>query len=141
MRLKVLTLAVLTLTTTIFAQTRVKTIRVEPIVPMNTTPWEHDLAELVMAKLVTHLAAHGVSVVEGASDTPTDAILHVTYNATHRGDHDYHIEGPIRLVDMDGKVIWGDEVKSGAFVRSASTSFADSVAIKVEEFLARQGGR
>lgn len=140
MKLKVLILTVLTLTTTVFAQTKVKTIRVEPIVPINTTASEHELAELVMAKLVTHLAAHGVSVVEGASDTPTDAILHVTYNAT-LGDRGYHIEGPIRLVDMDGKVIWGDEVKSGVFVHSASTSFAETVAIKVEKFLARQGGQ
>ena len=87
------------------------------------------------AKLITNLTEARVSVVEGESDTPTDAVLKVSYRVRDDG---YRIEGPVRLTDSDGKVIWADDVRNSRFARSTSSSFVENVARKVEAFLFRQ---
>ncbi len=89
--------------------------------------------DLVTAKLISHLVEHGVNVLDGDSDHPTDAVLKVTY--TVRG---LHIEGPVRLTDVSGRVIWAGEASSLPFSHSASTSFAEAVALKVEDYLFKQ---
>ena len=107
------------------------TIRVAPLV--SNHPMEQEYADLMTAKLIAHLTAAGVSVVEGDSDMDTDAVLKVTYSV-----HDPYIEGPVRLTAIDGRVIWADEVRSRKFSHNASTSFAENVALKVEEFISKQ---
>jgi hypothetical protein len=72
-------------------------------------------------------------VLEEAEEQSADAVLKVTYS--QRGAY---LEGPVRLTDMHGNVIWADEARSKPFTRSASTSFAETVAQKVEDFLFKQ---
>jgi hypothetical protein len=117
-----------------FAQKPIKTIRVAPLVSNDCCG--QDLADLVTAKLISHLVEHGVNVLDGDSDHPTDAVLKVTY--TVRGAH---IEGPVRLTDVSGRVIWAGEARSLPFSHSASTSFAEAVAREVEDFLFKQSQR
>ena len=85
------------------------------------------------AKLVSHLVEHGVTVVEGKADLPTDATLKATY--IFRAGR---FEGPVRLTDRGGRVIWADEAQSTRSEHSASSSFAEAVALKVEDFLFKQ---
>jgi hypothetical protein len=114
---------------------KIHTIRVAPLV--SDQPMAQPYANLITAKLVSHLAANGVSVIEDESDTKIDAILKVNYMVTEVGTQ-YRIEGPVRLIDGDGKVIWADDVRNSHFARSASSSFAENVALKVEAFLSTQ---
>jgi TolB-like protein len=118
---------------------RIHTIRVAPLV--SNQPMQQSYADLMTAKLISHLTTAGVSVIEGESDTPTDAVLNVTFSVREVagvGGSWYHIEGPARLTDMDGKVIWADEAHNTKFAHSSSTSFAEDVARKVEAFLSTQ---
>ena len=112
-------------------QKPVKTIRVAPLVAED--PRQQGTADLMTAKLVSHLVEHGVTVVEGKADLPTDAILKATY--IFRAGR---FEGPVRLTDRGGRVIWADEAQSTRSEHSASSSFAEAVALKVEDFLFKQ---
>jgi hypothetical protein len=109
---------------------KIQTIRVTPLV--SNQQFYQEYADVMTAKLITHLTEAGVSVVEGESDTPADAVLKVSYLVRDDG---YRIEGPGRLTDVDGKVIWANEVRNTRFARSPSSSFAENVARKVEAFL------
>ena len=115
---------------------KIQTIRVAPIVA--NYPNDQDFANLVTAKLITHLVGAGVSVIEGESDTPTDAVLHVafTVRGPQTGFDGSHVDGPVRLTDTQGKVVWADEIRSNNFARNASSSFAENLARKLEAFLA-----
>jgi hypothetical protein len=115
---------------------KIHTIRVAPLA--SDQPSYQNYANLITAKLISHLAGAGVSVIEGESDTPTDALLTVNYLVRIDGDSGYHIAGPVRLTDGDGKVVWADEAHNSAFARSATSSFAENVARKVEAFLSTQ---
>lgn len=118
---------------------KIQTIRVAPLV--SNFPNSQDLADLITAKLISHLVAAGVSVVEGPSDIKTDAILKVTYMVREddgNGIKQLHFDGPVRLTTTEGKVIWADEVRNSPFSRSPSSSFAENVARKVEAFLSSQ---
>lgn len=117
-------------------QKKIQTIRVERIV--SAYPNEQDHADVITAKIISHLVKAGASVVEGASDADTDAVLKVTY--TERGNEDtgFHIEGPVRLTAIDGKIVWADEVRTRMFTRNASDNFAEIIAAKVAAFLAAQ---
>lgn len=115
------------------AQAPIKTVRVERI----ETLCCHDsqsTADLVTAKVISHLVAHGVTVLDGESDHATDSILHVTFVSNPNGT----LQGPARLTDAAGKVVWAGEARTAPFTRSASSSFAESIAKQVEEYLARQ---
>jgi hypothetical protein len=116
-------------------QKPIKAIRVERLVAEGCCG--QDLADLVTAKLISHLVEHGVVVLEGDSDHPTDAVLHVTYTMRTLPPF-VHIEGPVRLTDMSGRVIWAGEARSLPFSHSASSSFAEVVARQVEDFLFKQ---
>jgi hypothetical protein len=113
------------------------TIRVAPLV--SNYPMKQGRADEMTAKLIAHLTAAGVSVVEGKSDIPTDAILKVACDQRAGA----YIEGPVRLTDTHGRVIWADEVRGRSFAHDAEASFAEAVAIKVEMFLFKQqnGGK
>jgi hypothetical protein len=118
---------------------KIQTIRVAPLV--STYPGEQQYADLITAKLISHLVGAGVSVVEGASETPTDAVLKVTYmvqTTEDNGFKQYHFQGPVRLTDMNGKVVWADEIRNNPFAYSASSSFAENIARKVEAFISKQ---
>jgi hypothetical protein len=130
MKLKALIFGALLLTLPALAQ-KTTTIRVAPLVASH--PMEQEYADVMTAKLIAHLTSAGIAVVEGESDEDTDAVLKVTYS--QRGPY---LEGPVRLTDMHGRVIWADEIRSKPFTRSASTSFAETVAQKVEDFLFKQ---
>ena len=134
MKLKLLALGALLLTLPALAQ-KPYTIRVAPLV--SNHPMEQDMADVMTAKIIAHLTAAGVSVVEGESDTETDAVLKVSYvTRSNESSHVIRIEGPVRLTDIGGKVIWADEVRSRLFTRNPSSDFAENVALKVEAFLA-----
>src|SRR3954453_21043026 len=81
------------------------TVRVAPLV--SEEPYRQDLANLITAKLISHLVQSGISVVEPESDAKTDATLRITY-AVQEGDGNIHIGGAVRLVDSEGKVLWAD---------------------------------
>jgi hypothetical protein len=134
MKMKLVALGALLLTLPALAQ-KAYTIRVAPLV--SNHPMEQDMADVMTAKIIAHLTAAGVSVVEGESDTETDAVLKVSYlTRSNESSHVVRIEGPVRLTDIGGKVIWADEVRSRLFTRNPSTDFAENVALKVEAFLA-----
>ena len=90
------------------AQKPIKTVRVAPLVAEN--PRQQGTADLMTAKLISHLVAHGITVVEGKADLPTDAILHGAY--IFRAGR---FEGPVRLTDRGGRVIWADEARGTLF--------------------------
>jgi len=96
-------------------------------------PGDQSVANLITAKLISALTKRGLPVVEDEAD----AVLTGSYqiaSASRNGYTRYRIQGAMRLSDKDGKVLWGDVVTSGAFARSASSSFADNVAEKVAAF-------
>jgi hypothetical protein len=111
-----------------------KTIRVERLVAAE--PMNQDFADVMTAKLISHLVEHGVDVLDGESDATTNAVLHVTFQT--RGEGLTRIEGPVRLTDTNGRVLWAGEARSAPFSRSPSNSFAEVVAKEVEDFMARQ---
>ncbi len=113
------------------AQKPIHTIRVKPLTA--EYPGEQSLGDMITARLISHLVAHGIPVVEGESDQPTDAILKVT--CRFRAGR---WEGPVRLTDMNGLVIWADEARGTLFAHSASASFAENIALKVEDFMFKQ---
>ena len=136
MKAKALALGALLLTLPALAQ-KVQTIRVARII--SPYPNQQEEADLITEKLVSHLVGAGISVVEGESDTNTDAILKVSYVVrSNENGGVVRIEGPVRLTDIGGKVVWADEVRSRLFTRNPSSDFAENVARKVEAFLATQ---
>jgi hypothetical protein len=110
-----------------------KTIRVDQLVADH--PSDQGSANLLTSKLISYLTKFGVPVVESGDEA--DAVLTGSYvitSATKNGYTRYHVQGAMRLTDKDGKVLWGDVVQSGPYVRSATSSFAENVAKKVAAF-------
>lgn len=105
------------------------------------TPMEgsdQPLADMITAKLISHLVKHGISVV----DTPESADVVLTgagmvqSSLSEYGHTHYRVHGGWRLVSKkDDAVIWADDVSSSRFATSASSSFADNVAKSVEDAL------
>jgi hypothetical protein len=80
---------------------------------------------------------HGITVVESEDDA--DAVLResgvVQSSNDQYGQNHYRIQGGVRLVNRDGKIIWADDINSGKFSESASTGFAENVAKSVAKAL------
>jgi hypothetical protein len=111
-----------------------KTIRVDQFVPDNPSG-DQSAANLVTAKLLSYLAKYRVPVVESGGDA--DAILTGSFqiaSATTNGYTHYRVQGAVRLTDKDGKVLWGDDIRSNPLAQSATSSFAEQVAKKVADF-------
>jgi hypothetical protein len=111
-----------------------KTIRLDQFVPDNAAG-DQSTANLVNAKLISYLAKYHVPVVESGNDA--DAVLTGSFqvaSATTNGNTRYRVQGAVRLTDKDGKVLWGDDVRSNPFAQSATSSFAEQVAKKVADF-------
>ncbi len=111
-----------------------KTIRVDQLVADD--PSGQGMTNLLTAKLISYLTKYGVPVVESGG-TDADAVLTGSFqitSATTNGATRYHVQGAMRLTDKDGKVLWGDDVRSGPFASSATSSFAENVAKKVAAF-------
>jgi hypothetical protein len=129
-------LAVSLLALPLHAQNK-KTIRVDQLVA--DEPGGQGTANLLTSKLISYLTKCGVPVVESGDEA--DAVLtgtsHVT-SATTNGYTRYHVQGAMRLTDKDGKVLWGDDVQSGPYAKSATSSFAENVAKKVAAFWGSQ---
>ncbi len=96
-----------------------------------------DLADMVTAKLISHLVKHDISVVESVDDA--DAVLNLSglietsnneYGRTH-----IHLQAGVRLVNKDGAVLWADDIRSSRYAESASSSFAENVAKNIEKSL------
>jgi hypothetical protein len=130
MKLKALAITLLLAAPAVFAQSSIKTVRMEPIDSpcCSNSPGED---KLLTEKIVSSLVAHGDVVLDGESDHPTDAVLHVTYTVDQYGK----IHGPARLTDVSGTIVWAGEARTPPFARSASSSFADEIAKQVEAFL------
>jgi hypothetical protein len=125
-------LAVFLLGLSLHAQ-NTRTIHVAQLVADN--PADQGTANLLTAKLISYLAKYGVPVEESGDDE--DAILAGSFqisSATTNGYTRYRVQGAIRLTDKDGKVLWGDDVRSSPFASSATSSFAENAAKKVAAF-------
>ena len=106
------------------------------VMPMEST--DQGLANMVTAKVISHLVKHGLTVVD--TEEKADVVLtgagiiesrQDEYGRTH-----YHIHGGWRLVSKkDDGIIWADDVASSRFAQSASSSFADNIAKSVEDAL------
>lgn len=99
---------------------------------------DQPLADMVTAKLISHLVKHGLSVVD--TEENADVVLTgagmVQSSLSEYGHTHYKVHGGWRLVSKkDDAVIWADDVSSSRFATSASSSFADNVAKSVEEAL------
>jgi len=99
---------------------------------------DQSLADMVTAKLISHLVKHGLRVVESEEDA--DAILTgsgmMQQSTSEYGHTHFRLHAGMRLVSKDkGTVIWADDVSSSKFAESASSSFAENVAKSVEEAL------
>jgi hypothetical protein len=97
------------------------------------------VADMVSAKLISHLVKHGISVTESVDDA--DEVLNlsglVQTSAGEQGRTHYRIQAGVRLVDKDGNVIWADDVASSRYALSASSSFAENVAKNLEQALSK----
>ena len=100
--------------------------------------YDSGLANMVTAKLISHLVKHGISVVE--SEENADEVLTGSgmfqskvdeYGHTH-----YHLQAGMRLVNKDGSVLWADDISSSRYAQSATSSFADNLAKSIEKALA-----
>jgi len=109
------------------------------VMPMEST--SQPLADMVTAKLISHLVKHGLTVVdveEKADVVLTGAGIMETRQDQYGHPH-FHIHGGWRLVSKkDDGIIWADDVSSSRFAQSASTSFPDNVAKSVEEALLKE---
>lgn len=112
-----------------------KTVHVDQLVADNTN--NQGASNLITAKLISYLSKRGVSVVEGDADTVLTGTCQIV-SVTKNGYTHYHIQGAMRLTDKDGKILWGDVIKNSPTASSASSSFADSVAKAVAEFLSQK---
>ena len=99
--------------------------------------YDHGLADMVTAKVISYLVKHGVSVVESeedADETLTGAGMMQTWSDDYGKTH-YHLQAGMRLTNKDGKVVWADDVASSKFAQSATSSFADNVAKSISKAL------
>jgi hypothetical protein len=112
-----------------------KTIRVDQLVADHSG--DQGSANLLTSKLISYLTKNGVPVAESEADAVLTGSYLIT-SATTNGYTRYHVQGAMRLTDKDGKVLWGDVVQSGAYAKSATSSFAENVAKKVAEFWGSQ---
>ena len=105
------------------------------VAPLESTV--QGLADMVRAKLISHLVKHGLTVVE--SEEKADAILTgdgLMQGSTNEYGHThYRLHAGMRLVSKAETVIWADDVASGRFAQSASSSFAENVAKSIEDAL------
>lgn len=97
-----------------------------------------DLANMVTAKLISHLVKHQISVVESVDDA--DAVLNLS-GLVETSDSEYghvhvRLQAGVRLVSKDGAVLWADDIRSSRYAESASSSFAENVATSLEKSLA-----
>lgn len=96
-------------------------------------------ADVVSAKLISHLVKHGIAVTESVDDA--DAVLNcsalIQTSVTDQGHTRYRIQAGVRLVDKDGGVLWADDVASSRYALSASSSFAENVAKSLEQALSK----
>ncbi len=97
------------------------------------------LADMVSAKLISHLVKHGIAVTESVDDA--DAVLNcsglVETSVSDQGHTRVRIQAGVRLVDKDGNVLWADDVASSRYATSASSSFAENVAKGLEQALSK----
>lgn len=104
----------------------VKAIFVAPVEGENAA-----IADMLTAKLISHLAQHpGVVVVE--SDDKADATLKlggiIQEGRTAYGHTRVHLQAGVRLTNKDDVVLWASDVASSPYARSATSSFAEAVA-------------
>ncbi len=100
--------------------------------------------ELVRSKLISSLSRQCGSAcmvvehsVDGSDTAEVDAILTGIARIEQPGyDCEYRMQGAVRLVARDGKVLWSDTVYSSWLKRSVTSSFADNVAKKLVSRLA-----
>ncbi|MGB6194342.1 MAG: hypothetical protein WBF42_17890 [Terracidiphilus sp.] len=108
---------------------------VNPLVGSNA-----DLANMVTAKLISHLVKHEISVVESVDDA--DAVLNLSgliqTSTGEYGQMHVRLQAGVRLVSKDGAVLWADDVRSSRYAESASSSFAENVAKNLEKALAEK---
>jgi len=97
------------------------------------------VADMVSAKLISHLVKHGIAVTESVDDA--DAVLNcsglIETSVSDQGHTRFRIQAGVRLVDKDGNVLWADDVASSRYATSASSSFAENVAKGLEEALSK----
>jgi hypothetical protein len=110
---------------------------------VSVTPLEGSNAgvdNMLSAKLISHLVKRGVSVTE--SEVDADVVLTgsglIGTSLSENGNVRYHLQAGMRLVDKEGAVLWADDVSSGRFAQSASSSFADNVAKSVAQALSQR---
>ncbi|HEY1526714.1 MAG TPA: hypothetical protein VGH51_10795 [Candidatus Angelobacter sp.] len=67
---------------------------------------------------------------DGADGVLTGDILVQSHDQRH-----YRVQGAMRLVDKNGKILWAATIYSSPFARSATSSFAENTAKKLSSFL------
>jgi TolB-like protein len=99
------------------------------------------LANVLNAKLISHLVKRGVAVVESVDNA--DAVLNgaglIQSSVNEYGHVHYRVQAGMRLVNKDGRVLWADEISSSRYAQSASSSFADNVAKAVAQAISGDG--
>lgn len=100
--------------------------------------------ELVRSKLISSLSRQCGSTcmvvehsVDGSDTAEVDAVLTgIARIEQPCYDCEYRMQGAVRMVARDGKVLWSDTVYSSWLKRSVTSSFADNVAKKLVKHLA-----
>jgi hypothetical protein len=105
----------------------VKAIYVAPLEGQNGP-----VVDMLRAKVISALAKiQGISIVE--EEENADAILTgsglIETATSEYGHPHYLVQAGLRLISKQGGVVlWADDIASGRFARSASSSFAENVA-------------
>lgn len=97
-----------------------------------------DYDGFVRSKLIASLLQYcgsSCTVLEENPDDDADAVLTGSVFLQPVDQFHRRLQGSMRLVDKDGKVLWAATIYSSAFGRSATSSFANRTAKKLVAFL------
>jgi hypothetical protein len=106
-------------------------------------PKNPDFDGIVRSKLISSLVHHcgsncTVKEIANQEGDVADAILTGSLLVQTSDSNHYKVQGAVRLVDKDGSVLWAATVYNSPLARSATSSFADNVAKKLSEYLAKR---
>jgi hypothetical protein len=103
-----------------------------------------DYDALVRSKLISSLAQYcgsSCTVLEENPDDDADAVLTGSVFLQQVDQFHRRVQGSMRLVDKDGRVLWAATIYSSVFGKSPTSSFADRTAKKVVAFLSGKQDR
>lgn len=104
---------------------------------------------IVRSKLISSLVqdcgsdctvVEAVGPTDDSSGDGADGVLTGDVVVEARDERHYRVQGAMRLVDKDGKVLWAAIIYSSPFARSATSSFAENTAKKLSSFFKKTNG-